>query len=59
MPASSATQFIAVGATIVYSFVISYALFWILDKTMGLRVDRDEEVAGLDISEHQEIGYNL
>ena len=47
------------GVTIVYSFVISYGLFWILDKTMGLRVDRDEEVAGLDISEHQEIGYNL
>ena len=58
-PGQLVTQLIAVGATIVYSFVISYALFWILDKTMGLRVDRDEEVAGLDISEHQEIGYSL
>ena len=58
-PGQLGTQAIAVGVTIVYSFVISYALFWILDKTMGLRVDRDEEVAGLDISEHQEIGYNL
>ncbi len=53
------TQAIAVGATVIYSFVISYALFWILDKTMGLRVDTDEEVAGLDISEHQETGYSL
>ena len=43
----------------VYSFVISYALFWILDKTMGLRVSRDDEVAGLDLSEHQETGYSL
>ncbi|HEY9072640.1 MAG TPA: ammonia channel protein, partial [Desulfobaccales bacterium] len=58
-PGQLVTQLIAVGATIVYSFVISYALFWILDKTMGLRVSRDEEVAGLDISEHQEIGYSL
>ncbi len=58
-PGQLGTQAIAVGVTIVYSFVISYALFWILDKTMGLRVDRDEEVAGLDISEHQETGYSL
>jgi Amt family ammonium transporter len=58
-PGQLGTQAVAVGVTIVYSFVISYALFWILDKTMGLRVDRDEEVAGLDISEHQETGYSL
>jgi ammonium transporter, Amt family len=53
------TQAIAVGATLVYSFVISYSLFWILDKTMGLRVATDDEVAGLDISEHSETGYSL
>ena len=47
------------GATLVYSFVISYILFKILDATMGLRVDPDEEVAGLDLSEHQETGYSL
>ncbi|MCX5889974.1 MAG: ammonium transporter [Deltaproteobacteria bacterium] len=53
------TQLIAVGVTVIYSFVISYALFWILDKTMGLRVDSDAEVAGLDLSVHQETGYSL
>jgi Amt family ammonium transporter len=53
------TQVIAVGVTVIYSFVLSYLLFWILDKTMGLRVDVDDEVAGLDISEHQETGYSL
>jgi ammonia channel protein AmtB len=26
---------------------------------MGLRVSADDEVAGLDLSEHQEIAYNL
>ncbi len=58
-PGQLLNQLIAVGVTIVYSFVISYVLFWILDKTMGLRVETDEEVAGLDISEHQETGYSL
>jgi Amt family ammonium transporter len=58
-PGQLGTQVIAVGATVIYSFVISYALFWILDKTMGLRVSTDEEVAGLDLSEHQETGYSL
>jgi len=58
-PGQLGTQVIAVGATVIYSFVISYALFWILEKTMGLRVEPDDEVAGLDISEHQETGYSL
>jgi Amt family ammonium transporter len=52
-------QAIAVGATLVYSFVVSYILFKILDATMGLRVTAEDEVAGLDITEHQETGYSL
>jgi Amt family ammonium transporter len=58
-PGQMGIQALAIGATLVYSFVISYALFKILDKTMGLRVSTDEEVAGLDLSEHQETGYSL
>ncbi|MFA4902664.1 MAG: ammonium transporter [Desulfobaccales bacterium] len=53
------TQFIAVLVTVVYSFVVSYILFKILDATIGLRVSTDDEVRGLDISEHQETGYSL
>jgi Amt family ammonium transporter len=52
-------QALAVGVTLVYSFVISYILFKILDATMGLRVTPEEETAGLDLSEHQETGYSL
>ncbi len=59
IPANSLTQVLAVGVTLVYSFVISYILFKILDATMGLRVSPEDEVAGLDISEHQETGYSL
>jgi Amt family ammonium transporter len=52
-------QVIAVVATLVFSFVVSYILFKILDATMGLRVTAEDEVAGLDITEHQETGYSL
>ncbi len=58
-PGQFVIQLIAVGVTLVFSFVISYILFKILDATMGLRVSTDDEVAGLDISEHQETGYSL
>jgi len=58
-PGQFLTQLIAVGVTLVFSFVVSYLLFKILDATMGLRVSPEEEVSGLDIGEHQETGYSL
>ncbi len=58
-PSQLGIQAIAVGATLAYSFIISYILFKILDATMGLRVTPEDEVAGLDITEHQETGYSL
>jgi len=51
-------QAIAIMATIIWCAVISYILLKIIDKTMGLRVSEDEEVAGLDIVLHEESGYN-
>ncbi|MDO9531886.1 MAG: ammonium transporter [Deltaproteobacteria bacterium] len=58
-PGQFLIQMIAVVATLVFSFVASYILFKILDATMGLRVTAEDEVAGLDITEHQETGYSL
>jgi ammonium transporter, Amt family len=58
-PGQFLIQVIAVLVTMVFSFVISYVLFKILDATMGLRVTPEDEVAGLDITEHQETGYSL
>jgi Amt family ammonium transporter len=40
-----------------YSFLVSVVLFKIIDATVGLRVDKDEETEGLDISQHGEAGY--
>jgi len=58
-PAQVGIQALAVLVTLVFSFVMSFILLKILDATMGLRVSTEEEVAGLDISEHSEVGYNL
>ncbi|RJR32934.1 MAG: ammonium transporter [Deltaproteobacteria bacterium] len=58
-PGQLGIQAIAVGVTLIYSFVVSYILFKILDATMGLRVTADEETAGLDTTEHRETGYSL
>ncbi len=48
-----------VGLTIAFSFVfvMSYATFWVIKKTYGMRVTPEEEDAGLDISEHGMYGY--
>jgi Amt family ammonium transporter len=52
-------QLVGVGATIMFSFVVSFIILKCLDATMGVRVDEDVESAGLDISEHAESGYEF
>jgi Amt family ammonium transporter len=49
----------AFGVVVVFAFVfvLSYATFWAIKKTYGLRVSEEEEDAGLDISEHGMYGY--
>ena len=53
------TQMIGVIVTIVWCGVWSYAIFRILDATIGLRVSREQETEGLDLVLHDETGYNL
>jgi Amt family ammonium transporter len=52
-------QLIAVGATMAYSFVLTFVILKVLDMVMGLRVSEEEEVAGVDMSEHGERAYLL
>jgi ammonium transporter, Amt family len=49
----------ALGIVVVFSFVfvLSFATFYAIKKTYGLRVTPEEEEAGLDISEHGMYGY--
>ena len=52
------TQVKAVVLTLLWSGLGSAALFFILDKTMGLRPSEDAEREGLDLSSHGERAYN-
>jgi Amt family ammonium transporter len=49
----------ALGVVVAFAcvFVVSYATFWAIKKTIGLRVSAEQEDAGLDISEHGMYGY--
>jgi Amt family ammonium transporter len=57
-PRQLAVQALAVGVILVYSFVVTYGILKLLEKTMGLRVTDEHEVMGLDLSQHGEAGYN-
>jgi len=52
-------QAAGIGATMIYSFVVSVIILKAVDITVGLRVNIEEEVQGLDISQHSEVGYFL
>ena len=52
-------QLIAVGSTIGYSFVLSFLIAKVIDVTVGLRVSEEDEVVGLDTTQHAETAYNL
>ena len=51
-------QAIAVGVTVLWSGIVSYILFKVIDATMGLRVKPDAEREGLDTSSHGETAYH-
>jgi len=52
-------QATGVVATFVYTAIASWILFKVVDATVGLRVDDDEETIGLDLVLHDERGYDL
>jgi len=56
-----ADQALAAGVTLVYAFVVTFALAWVLNKVIpgGIRVSEEEEASGLDVGQHSETGYQL
>lgn len=50
-------QLVAIIATWIYAFVLTFVILKVLDMTMGIRVTSDEESIGLDISQHAEPAY--
>ena len=52
------SQLIGIGSVGIFSFIFSYILFKGIEKSIGLRVNPQEEEIGLDISEHaNNIGF--
>ena len=54
-------QLLAVGATMVWSFVVTFGIVFVLSKVLpgGIRVSGEDEETGLDLSQHSETGYAL
>ncbi|HEX4885858.1 MAG TPA: ammonium transporter, partial [Casimicrobiaceae bacterium] len=53
------TQAKAVGVTVVWSAVVAYVAYKIVDVVVGLRVSEEEEREGLDIASHGESAYRM
>ena len=51
---SMQSQAMGVMATLAYSGVATLVILWVVDRTLGLRVPRQQEVEGLDLSLHGE-----
>ena len=58
-PSQLLIQLIAVGVTIVYVAIATAIILFIIKALVGLRVEPDNEVSGLDESQHGEKAYNL
>jgi ammonium transporter, Amt family len=52
------TQLVAVAAAGAYAFIVTIVIVFILDKTIGLRVEKEDEIIGLDQTQHSESAYN-
>jgi Amt family ammonium transporter len=46
-------------ATIAYSMIVTFIILKVINAVVGLRVGEEEEVKGLDLTEHSEAGYTL
>ncbi len=57
-PAFFATEAFGVLVVLVYAFAVSFVLLKIVNAIFGLRVSLEEEVMGLDLSQHSETAYN-
>ena len=51
-------QLWSVGITVLWTGIASYAILKLIDLTTGLRVDQQDEIEGLDLSQHGERGYH-
>jgi Amt family ammonium transporter len=58
-PGQLLNQMIAVAVTWLFAIVMTFIIIKVVDLVVGLRLSPDEEIEGLDSSQHGESGYNL
>jgi Amt family ammonium transporter len=58
-PKLFAVQAYGAFATIIYSMIVTFVILKVIDVIVGLRVDMNSEVRGLDLTEHSEAGYTI
>ncbi len=58
-PKQLLVQLMAIAVVAVYSFVLSLVILKVINVLVGLRVDKESEIGGLDINQHNEEGYFL
>ncbi len=59
IPEQLKVQIIGIVATLVYTAVVTWVLLKIVGLLVGLRISPEEETEGLDISSHEERGYDI
>ena len=52
-------QAVGVVATLAFSFLATLVILKAIDVVIGVRVDEEEEITGLDLSQHAEVGYTF
>jgi ammonium transporter, Amt family len=52
-------QFVAVAASWAYACTMTFVILKAIDAVIGLRVPEDEEVLGLDSTQHGEVAYQI
>jgi Amt family ammonium transporter len=58
-PKQFVAQLIAVGVTIVYSLVMTWIIYKVIDLVIGVRVEEKDENMGLDLTQHHENAYTI
>jgi Amt family ammonium transporter len=52
-------QAVGAGAVLAYSFVLTLVIGLVISKTVGFRIEEEDEVEGIDFTEHSETGYDF
>jgi len=59
VPAVAVEVVRAAGAVMAYSFVVAFAIAFVIKKTMGIRISPEDEEKGIDAHVHRDAAYEL